>query len=84
MIDSQIVPGVRVKYLPKSKYQFLVEFEFHGLFAIPIFKIGVQINPEFSKYFNEADLAQIKIKTIDPAVLAKVDLAQTLSLDEDP
>ena len=45
MIDSQIVPGVRVKYLPKTKYQFLVEFEFHGLFAIPIFKIGVQINP---------------------------------------
>ena len=26
VIDSQVVPGVRIKYLPNSKYQFLAEF----------------------------------------------------------
>ena len=48
VIRSAIVPGVRVNFLPKSKYQFLAEFEFHGTFAIPVFSITVQINPEYS------------------------------------
>ena len=26
VIDSSVVPGIRVNYLPKSKYQFLTEF----------------------------------------------------------
>ncbi len=73
VIDSQVVPGVRIQYLPNSKYQFLIEFEFHGLFAIPVFSTSFQINADFAKYFSEADMAQIKIKTIDPAVLAKAE-----------
>lgn len=73
VIDSQVVPGVRIQYLPNSKYQFLVEFEFHGLFAIPVFSTSFQINPDFSKDFSESDMAQIKIKTVDPAVLAIAD-----------
>lgn len=71
VIDSSVVPGVRINYLPRSKYQFLCEFEFNGLFAIPVFAISVQINPDYAKYFNKEDLAQIEVKRIDPAVLAK-------------
>jgi hypothetical protein len=82
VIDSQVVPGVRVKYLPGSKYQFLVEFEFHGLFAVPVFSISIQINPDFKDSFADADMAQIKIKTIDPAVLAKSDKHKELSFDD--
>jgi hypothetical protein len=73
VIRSDIVPGVRVNYLPASKYQFLVELEFYGTFAIPSFTIAVQINPQYAKYFNIKDMAQIQIKTIDPALLARKD-----------
>lgn len=76
VISSIIVPGVRVNYLPKTQYQFMVEFDFNGVFAIPVFTISVQINPDFAKYFSEADLAQIEVKAIDPSVLATVDQAE--------
>ena len=59
VISSKVVPGVRVNYLPKSQYQFMAEFDFNGLFAIPVFTISIQINPDFAKYFTDADLAQI-------------------------
>ena len=59
VIDSRVVPGVRLNYLPKSKYQFLAEFEFNGLFAIPVFAVSIQINPDYAKYFSESDMAQI-------------------------
>lgn len=82
VIDSTVVPGVRVNYLPTTKYQFLAEFEFNGLFAIPVFSISVQINPDYAKYFSEADLSQIKVKRIDPAVLAKPQEVETLSFSD--
>lgn len=71
VISSSVIPGVRVNYLPKSKYQFLTEFDFNGLFSIPVFTISIQINPDFAEYFSESDLAQIEVKTIDPSVLKK-------------
>jgi hypothetical protein len=82
VIKSDIVPGVRVNYMPKSKYQFLVEFEFHGTFSIPTFNIAVQINPEYAKYFNRRDMTQIQIKRIDPAVLAIKDKEEKLGMDD--
>ena len=60
----------------------MAEFEFHGLFAVPVFAISIQINPDYAKYFSEADMAQIQIKTIDPAVLAKKHQVEALSLDD--
>lgn len=82
VINSQVVPGVRIKYLPGSKYQFLAEFEFHGLFAIPVFSISIQLNPDFREFFADADMAQVKIKTIDPAVLAKSDKHAALTFND--
>ena len=82
VIKSDIVPGVRVNYLPKSRYQFLVEFEFHGTFSIPTFNVAVQINPEYAKYFNRKDMTQIQIKTIDPSVLAMKDKEEELGFDD--
>ncbi len=81
VIKSDIVPGVRVNYLPKSKYQFLVEFEFHGTFSIPTFNIAVQINPQYAKYFNRKDMTQIQIKTVDPSVLAINDKDEELKME---
>lgn len=74
VISSAIVPTVQLNYIPKSQYQFYCTFDFYGLFAIPIFTISIQINPEFAKYFSAADMAQIQVKQIDPALLAKNDL----------
>lgn len=82
VISSSVVPGVRVNYLPKSQYQFLTEFDFNGLFAIPVFTISIQINPDFAQYFSEADLAQIEVKAIDPAVLAKHEDEEALTEEE--
>lgn len=73
VISSSVVPSVKVNYLPKSQYQFMTEFDFNGLFSIPVFTISIQINPDFAKYFTEADLAQIEVKSIDPSVLATHD-----------
>lgn len=83
MIDSSVVPGVRIIYLPKSKYQFMAEFEFNGLFSIPVFSISIQINPDFKEHFSAADMAQIAVKKIDPATLKKHQVDTALSLDDD-
>jgi len=82
VIRSDIVPGVSVSYLPKSQYQFLVQFDFHGTFSIPLFSISVQINPRFAKYFTASDLAQIQISTIDPSLLAINDQSTSLGYQD--
>lgn len=66
-----MIPGVRVNYLPNSKYQFLCEFDFNGLISIPVFTVSIQINPDYAKYFSTEDMAQIQVKRIDPAVLIR-------------
>lgn len=68
---SSVVPGVRVSFIPRSRFQFLIEFDFNGLFAIPVFQFSVQINPEMKQYFSAEDMAQLQLVTIDPALLAK-------------
>lgn len=60
----------------------MAEFEFNGLFAIPVFAVSIQINPDYAKYFSASDLAQIEIKKIDPSTLKKYDEVETLSLDD--
>ncbi len=52
VVSSAVVPGVKVNFLPKSQYQFLAEFDFNGIFAIPVFTISIQINPDFLQYFS--------------------------------
>ena len=74
VISSAVVPTVQLNYIPKSQYQFYCTFDFYGMFAIPILTISIQINPEFAKYFSAADMAQIQVKQIDPALLAKNEL----------
>lgn len=39
--------------------------------AIPVFSVTIQINPDYAHFFKPADLAQIEVKKIDPAVLKK-------------
>ena len=81
VIKADIVPGVKVSYILKSKYQFYIEFEFHGTFSIPVYEFTVQINPEFGSYFSEADMSQVVTIQVNPALLSRVDDHATLSLD---
>lgn len=82
VIRSDIIPGVRVSYVPKSTYQFYIEFDFHGTFSIPVFTFSIQINPDYQSFFSQEDMAQIKVLTVDPAVLKKSERVETLSLDD--
>lgn len=61
----------------------MAEFEFNGLFSIPVFSFTVQINPDFAKYFNTQDMAQIEVKKVDPALLIKHDVPEALTLDDE-
>ena len=79
---SDIVPGVKVEYIPKSQFQFLIEFDFHGIIAIPAFTFTIQINPKYAKYFTNEDLDQIEILHINPALLAKYDTEEVLVLGD--
>ena len=71
-----------MSYIPKSTYQFFIEFDFHGTFSIPVFTFSVQINPDYASYFSSEDLAQLKVLRVDPSVLKKGEKKETLSLDD--
>lgn len=73
VVKSSVVPGVKVSMLPRSRFQFFIEFDFNGLFAVPVFQISVQLNPDMKSYFDEEDMAQLSVITIDPATLARSD-----------
>lgn len=85
VIKSDVVPDIRVSFVPKSRYQFYIEFEFNGLFAIPVFQFTVQLNPEFKQYFSAEDMAQLQLLELDPATLARPNESKgkdLLSLEE--
>lgn len=71
-----------MSFIPKSQYQFMCEFDFNGLWAIPVFTITIQIHPDFSKYFSAEDMAQVSTVRIDPATLILTSVDDTLSIDD--
>ena len=82
VIKSDIVPGVSVEYIPNSKYQFLVEFNFFSTSAIPVFTFTIQLNPKFRSFFSQQDMDQVEIVNIDPAILALFDEPDILTFGE--
>lgn len=60
----------------------MCEFDFNGLWAIPVFTITIQIHPDFSKYFSAEDMAQVSTVRIDPATLILTSVDDTLSIDD--
>lgn len=82
MIKANVIPSVMVNYLPSSKYQFYIEFEFNGLFAIPVFEFSIQFNPEYKQYFKDADMSEQHIVRVDPALLARPKVEKRLTFDE--
>ena len=70
IITASVIPKIEVIYVPNSKYQYILGFDFGGMYSIPVFTVSIQINPDYAEYFSNADLAQIQLKTIDPAVLS--------------
>lgn len=73
---------MRVNFIPRSKFQFLIEFDFHGTIAVPNFTFTIQINPRYERYFSREDMSQIEIITVDPALLARFDEEETLSFGQ--
>ncbi len=82
VIQADVIPSFQVSYLPTSQFKFLVEFDFQGIFGIPVFKVSIQLNPTYSAYFSAADMAQLLVLTIDPAVLAIGDTPTELTFDQ--
>ena len=52
------------------------------MMAIPVFSISIQLNPSYAKHFSAADMAQIEVKKIDPATLARDNSVDELSLED--
>jgi hypothetical protein len=80
--QADVIPSFQVSYLPTSQYKFLIEFDFQGIFGIPVFTVTIQLNPAFSSYFTTGDMAQLVTLTIDPAVLAIGDTPSELTFDQ--
>ena len=72
---------MKVNYIPKSKYQFSIEFKFSDILAIPIFKFGIQLNPEYKQYFTEWDLAQWYDVEVNSVLLSKKTEDSSLRVD---
>ena len=70
VVDSpQEVQAVKVSYVPDSKYQFVVEFDFGNVFVNSLLSFTVRINRNFSGCFTEDDLSQQISWYIDPMTL---------------
>ena len=74
--------GVKVSYVPNSKYQFLIEFNFGSAFVTSVFTFVVQINRDFDGCFSESDMNQQITWYVDPAKLVQKEKTGELSLDE--
>ena len=70
IIRAQIVPSYRVNFLLTTRFKYLIEFDFGSIFGIPPFQFELKINPQLSRYFSDADMAQRLNVTVDPALLA--------------
>jgi len=81
IISSPVIPKIEVTFVPYSKYQYIIGFDFGSMHTIPVFTISIQINPDYSKYFSASDLAQIEVKTIDPSVLSMNNDEKELTVD---
>ncbi len=73
VVNSNVPILVTVNYILASQYQFLVEYNFQGLFVTSKFKTVIRLNDEFKGCFSDDDFnEQIELE-VDPAFLAKVD-----------
>jgi hypothetical protein len=80
IIQAQVIPSFRVNFLPTTQFKFLIEFDFQGIFGIPPFTFTLRINPEYAKYFSTTDMAQQLQLTVDPAVLARGEEVEDLTI----
>lgn len=74
--------GVTVSYVPNSKYQFLIEFNFGSAFVTSIFTFVVQINRDFDGCFSESDMNQQITWYVDPAKLIQDEKDGMLTLED--
>lgn len=62
-----------VSFVPFSQWQFLVEYNFQGLFVTSKFKTVIKLNEAFKGCLADDDFSQQLELEVDPAFLAKVD-----------
>lgn len=82
VVDSNVPILVKVNFVPFSQYQFLIEYNFQGLYVTSKFKTVVRLNEEFKGCLADDDFNQQIELLVDPAFLAKVDTEETLTLDQ--
>ena len=82
VIDANVPILVKVSFVPFSQYQFLIEYNFQGLFVTSKFKTVVRFSEEFKGCLNDDDFNQQIELLVDPAFLAKIDTPDTLDLGQ--
>ena len=68
---AQIVPSHRVNFLLMTRFKYLIEFDFGGIFGIPPFEFELKINPDYIRFFSPEDMNQSLNVVVNPAVLAR-------------
>ena len=73
VINANVPITVKVSYVAFSQYQFLIEYDFQGLFVTSAFRTIIKLNPEFLGCIAAEDYDRQIDMVIDPAFLIKVD-----------
>lgn len=85
VVESLVPITVSVSYVPSSKYQFYVEYNFPpGVIVSSVFRASIRLNRDYSSCFQTNDFNQVIDIVIDPATLALCDPTQTLTSINDP
>lgn len=66
VIESLIPVQVVVNYVPTSKYQFVVEYNFKGAFTASAFTVSFKLLKEF-ECLSQTDIERVYTLTIDPS-----------------
>ena len=79
VIESFVPIKVVVSYVPESKYQFFIEYQFDGLFVTSAIRVAIRLNRDFYSCFSADDFNQVLDIEIDPATLKVCDPIGTLT-----
>lgn len=81
VVESLVPIDVTVNFVPESKYQFFIDYDFKGLFVTSAFRVSIRLNRDYGSCFSPSDFNQVLDVTIDPAFLVCADIVQNLNLN---
>ena len=78
-----MIPSHTVEYVKASQYKFVIRFKWSTTnLANMVFNFSVNLNTEYRQYFTAEDMNQVKVITIDSALLIKYQRTNSLTLDD--